>query len=108
MLFCKELFQIWNFSICCREISYYATKRAIIAPKTDSGITEIYKTNYIIASLRVYITKLKNQKFEVENISLDHLLKVNKILMILLREGAMIKIWKNIWKTLLVVLMHIY
>ena len=59
--------------------SYYADKRSIFVPKNDSNLCEIYKTNYIRASLRVYITKLKNQKFDVENLNLDHLLKVNKI-----------------------------
>ena len=47
--------------------------------KTDSSITEIFQSNYIKASIRVFLTKLKNQKFNVENVNLEHLLKINQI-----------------------------
>ena len=67
------------FLFVSEPISYYAKRQSVFAPKTDSSICEIYKAKYLRASLRVSITKLKNQKFDVENINLDHLLKVNQI-----------------------------
>ena len=59
--------------------NYSAQRQSIFVPKNDSSLTEIYKSNYIKASLRVFLTKLKHQKFNVENINLDHLLKINQI-----------------------------
>jgi len=60
-------------------VNYSANRQSIYVQKTDSSVTEIYKSNNIRASFRVYITKLKNQKFDVENINIDYLLKANKI-----------------------------
>ena len=60
-------------------VNYSANRQSIYVQKTDSSVTEIYKSNTLRASLRVYITKLKNQKFDVENFNIDYLLKANKI-----------------------------
>ena len=60
-------------------VSYSASRQSIYVPKTDSSTTEIYKSNCIRASIRVYITKLKEKKFDVENINIEHLLKANQI-----------------------------
>ena len=67
------------FLFVSEPISYRVYRRSIYVPKTDSSVTEVYKSNNIKASFRVFITKLKNQKFDIEKVNLDHLLKVNKI-----------------------------
>ena len=60
-------------------VNYSTYWQSICFPKNDSSVAEIYKSNDLRASLRVYITKLKSQKFDVENINIEHLLKVNQI-----------------------------
>jgi hypothetical protein len=67
------------FLFVSEPISYSANRQSVYIPKTDSSLTEVYKSNNIKASFRVFITKLKNEKFDVEKVNLDHLLKVNKI-----------------------------
>ena len=47
--------------------------------KIYPSITEVFQPNYIKSSFIVFLTKLKNQKFNFENASLEHPLKVNQI-----------------------------
>ena len=47
--------------------------------KTDSSTTEIFQIKYVKFSISFFFTKFKNQKFIVENVNLEHLLKVNQI-----------------------------
>ena len=60
-------------------ISYCVDRQSIFVGKTDSSITEVFKNDNFKISLRVYITKLKKQKFNVENVQFEHIMKINKI-----------------------------